>query len=994
MVVEQQGGLRHLVITVHGIRTFGQWQERLSKLLRLSEPTIAVYNYHYGYFSVIAFMIPFLRWLVTRRFRQALLDITTDSRWDRVDIVAHSFGTHLVAWGLHGMAPERRPDIHTIIFAGSVLKPRFPWRDVTGSNGPRLVNECGIRDNVLVLNQLFVLFSGMAGRVGFTGMTGERYTNRYFDFGHSGYFLVKGASSDEFMHARWVPLLILADPPQEFDQRGQPNALQGLFIWALNNADSIKVTAYLMILAIPTLVYARLYLNAEEQRQIALSRLLASEAVSQLDANPDAALLLSVEATRRYVQPIPYVARHAGLSRYIRKAIVTDEALDVLLTALLHYPHLASLLHGHVGPVWMIAFSPDGKILASASKDHTIRLWDVATHQPLGQPLVGSDEVGSVAFSPDGRTLASSAGGIIWLWDVATRRPLGQRLRSDKAYVIKAAFSPDGKTLASVTAGGTVQLWDVATRQPLGQPFNDHGNVVRNVTFSSDGKTLAASWGVVAYSPDGKVLAASACETVGLWDVATRQALGQPSKFEGYSSANRTFWLCDASSGKPLGSPLTGDNGTVSDVVFSPDGKTLASGSEDSKILIWDTASHQRLGPPLTGHRGAVFSVAFSPDGRSLASSALADNVIRLWDLRHGQLLGRQLTGHVGAVYSLAFSSDGKILASGGEDHTIRLWDVAAGQRLGTLLTNHKSVMTVAFSPDGSTLASVGSGGGDYIVGLWNLAARESLGELNTGQRATISSVAFGPNGKLLAVADYTCRMWLWDVAARQLFGRPLGGQRGCATFRTIVFSADGQMIASADVLGTIQLWDMQTRQPFGRPFRDNYSTPTKMFVGPNGKLVPIDPRSKELVHGGITELAFSPNRKALAVGYADSTIQLWDVATQQRLGRPIGPADRTPASMSGIRLRETMHPLGRRLRARIQSAMSLTYSPDGNVLASGGEDGTILLWDVEIGGWRELACRIANRNLTDKEWERYVGNSELREETCKLATGSRLPSR
>ena len=147
---------RHLVLTVHGIRTFGQWQERLEKLLKAEDPFIEVFSYKYGYFSVLAFMIPFLRWLVTRRFRQDMLREIEKAQWARIDIVAHSFGTHLVAWGLYGIEPDKRPTIHTIILAGSVLKAGVPWRDCLGSSVARVLNECGIDDSIQLQVWLFL----------------------------------------------------------------------------------------------------------------------------------------------------------------------------------------------------------------------------------------------------------------------------------------------------------------------------------------------------------------------------------------------------------------------------------------------------------------------------------------------------------------------------------------------------------------------------------------------------------------------------------------------------------------------------------------------------------------------------------------------------------------------------------------------------------------------------------------------------------------------
>jgi hypothetical protein len=262
---------RHLIITVHGIRTFGQWQERLEKLLP-AEEGLTVKHYHYGYFSVIAFILPFLRWLTTRRFRRELLREAQANPGARIDLVAHSFGTHLVAWALLGLPKDQRPHIHTIILAGGVLKVGFSWR-VLMDDGKvrRIVNDCGTNDRVLLLNQLCVLFTGMAGRVGFNGMTErERFLNRYFRFGHSGYFERDGLSDDEFMREKWVPLLAADRLPEPHDEREPGGALRGVELFLLNNAEPVKLTAYLSLvvalLLIPGVVYYRLWQRAEKAR--------------------------------------------------------------------------------------------------------------------------------------------------------------------------------------------------------------------------------------------------------------------------------------------------------------------------------------------------------------------------------------------------------------------------------------------------------------------------------------------------------------------------------------------------------------------------------------------------------------------------------------------------------------------------------------------------------------------------------------------------------
>lgn len=265
---------KHIVVSVHGIRTYGQWQERLGLSLRASDSEIEYHAYTYGYFSILAFLIPPLRWLVVRQFREALLRICHRNADARVDLVGHSFGTHIIAWGLLHTPQYLRPQVNTVILSGSVLRPSFPWQSLLDSGDVRrVINDCGIDDKVLWLNQLTVLFTGMAGRVGLAGLTSDQMMNRYFKGGHSLYFVdSSGQQSNAFMLRYWAPLLLFEMAPERVDERGIPTAWDGFLQTIIQNSEPIKLTLYAALLVVPVLTYRQLYLNAKAEHETVLKQ--------------------------------------------------------------------------------------------------------------------------------------------------------------------------------------------------------------------------------------------------------------------------------------------------------------------------------------------------------------------------------------------------------------------------------------------------------------------------------------------------------------------------------------------------------------------------------------------------------------------------------------------------------------------------------------------------------------------------------------------------
>jgi hypothetical protein len=295
---------------------------------------------------------------------------------------------------------------------------------------------------------------------------------------------------------------------------------------------------------------------------------------------------------------------------------------------------LLAELTGHTHPVYSVAFSLDGDVLAAGGGDYTaVRLWDVPERRSAGDRLTGhAAGVVGVVFSPDGETLATTCyDNRVRLWDVATRRPTGAPIAA-RGNLGGVAFGPDRTTLA-VGDGTAVRLWRVDTREAIGPPLTGHASDVLGVAFLPDGRTL------VTGDREG---------TVRFWDVA---------------------------GGVPVGDQLDSRGTDVFAGAVSPDGKTFATSAPGNAVRLWDVATRRPAGDPLTGHAARVTGAAFSPDSATLATAS-DDSSVRLWDVATRRPIGDPLTGHAGAVHSVAFGPGGAIVASGGEDKTIRLWEI------------------------------------------------------------------------------------------------------------------------------------------------------------------------------------------------------------------------------------------------------------------------------------------------------------------------------
>ncbi|MEG4201432.1 WD40 domain-containing protein [Microcoleus sp. Pol12A5] len=422
-------------------------------------------------------------------------------------------------------------------------------------------------------------------------------------------------------------------------------------------------------------------------------------------------------------------------------------------------------LTGHSNSVRSIAFSPDGKTLASASYDNTIKLWHLETQTQVTTLTGHSNQVYSVAFSPDGKVLACASGdNTIKLWNLESQKPIAT-LTGHSNKVLSVAFSPDGKTLASASSDNTIKLWHLESQKPI-TTLTGHSNSVLSVAFSPIGASLP--------SGIGKTLASASFDnTIKLWHLKSQTevitltghsnqvysvAFSPDGKTLASASGDNTIKLWHLESQKPIAT-LTRHSNSVLSVAFSPDGKTLASGSSDNTIKLWHLESQTEV-TTLTGHSNPVYSVAFSPDGKTLASGSF-DHTIKLWHLESQKPIAT-LTGHSNSVLSVAFSPDGKTLASASFDNTIKLWHLESQKPIATLTGHSNPVYSVAFSPDGLTLAS---GSSDNTIKLWHLESQKPIATL-TGHSNSVWSVAFSPNGLTLASgsSDNTIKLWVWEA--------------------------------------------------------------------------------------------------------------------------------------------------------------------------------------------------------------------------------------
>jgi WD40 repeat protein/ABC-type Fe3+/spermidine/putrescine transport system ATPase subunit len=755
--------------------------------------------------------------------------------------------------------------------------------------------------------------------------------------------------------------------------------------------------------------------EAERQRRIALARQLTAQAEllrGQQGHLLQRSVLLAIEALQRspsleadqalrygfslLPRPITRLAPRRDLTasalssdgRYLVRA-TRDNNLGVWDVSSGRQLHS---LFAETG-VKYVVFSQDARCFAAVGTDSTVHVWETSSGRQVAR-LVNSGNVISVTLSRDARYLVATSGeGIAWAWEIVTNRAPGRLAHED---LIRAVtFSSDGSYLATASVDGTARVWETIGARQLA--CLNHERSVSALAFSPDGDHLATvsddycvrlwPWrsgsssqpallsheypvNALTFHPGGNYIAtASQDHTARIWEMSsgrqvtrmnhqgsiTAIVFASDGRYLATTSADRTVGVWETESGYqliclPHKDVDYRDGNYISNIAFDADGRSLATASENGSAGMWEIITGR-----LT-HKRRVSAVAFSPDGRYLATGS-EDGTAGIWEVKSGY---RHLQLCCGSkVWAVAFSPDGRSLATGSADGMVGLWETIA-DREPVRMAHKRSVNDLAFSPDGRSLATASD---DKTAKVWETASGRLLFSLSHSD--TVNAVAFSPDGRSLATASNDTNACVWEVAT----GRQMAYLPHKLIVNKVVFSPDGRYLATASWDHTAKIWETSSgRELFRLPHRSKVwsvvfspagISPTDALVATASKdhtaRVWETSSGKQIARfthdDSVSALAFSPDGKYLATASDDHTTGVWEIASGRQCAYlPHGD------SVNGV-----------------------VFSPDGKYLATASVDGLARLWlwrseDLLIEAQGRLT-----RNLTQAEWQQYLGEEPYR---------------
>jgi WD40 repeat protein len=769
-------------------------------------------------------------------------------------------------------------------------------------------------------------------------------------------FLATGARLEQFEELKGNANLILQDDSRDYLQASSDE----------RQREQLRRTALFATAVIAAIFFGILAVFALSESQRAN--------VARNEADAESRVAVSRELSIRSLLDVPETDRRLLLSAAAFRIADTDAARNTLFTQLQDFSLLRRFLHGSATTIRAIAYSPDGRWIAGGGGDPRGYLWDAAEGSLSDALLETSAAVTTVAFSPDStRLVTGEEDGVISVWSI----PDGELVASVilETEVARIALSPDGMLIAAAEEMGTITILDSTSLE------------IRT-KLSSEYPIYA-----LAFSPDGETLASGGVDQViRLWSVADPEA--EPQIVQGH-------------------------NNWISSLTYNADGTILASTDFDSNVLLWNVEADYALLRTLQGHQNIVRTASFSPNGRLLASGGDDARVI-IWDLQSGQALSAIPFENAQKVWSVSFNPvvpSGEPILIGGDTPVVPLWHLSQqtlaqsvetlpqparllhfDETNGDLWAYGKTIYSQSTDPiiadlgwrwsfaedtytqkvtytevvDRGTTAFAllsdgtiwANGDGDGLVKFFDAVNGKSLDERLRIGEGGIYALAFSRDGGRLAVGDNTGQIYIFQRVDNQWQLLDLTLDQHVDRVLTLTFSDDGRYLASGSLDTTVILWE----------FVDNAVTGTVLTAHSEPVMI----------------LAFNPDSTLLASGGRDSMFALWNVQTRslwQELkshtnwvtslafshdGQTLvsGSSDQTAILWS---LREgTMNPIGEPLNLT-ESIASVSFSPDDNYLALGGEAGRVRVWDIAIEDWVRAACQIANRNLTAAEITNYL---------------------